>query len=231
MDVLQDTTQPISRNTFIAHVFSTNEEDKAEFLNVIQYASMGILPIVTLNKLIQKFIPEADTEKSSLELLAEIFLQIIVIFCGVIIIHRIITYFPTYSGFKYDNLTLTNVILTFLIIVLSIQTKIGIKANILFDRVVELWEGEESKPPKRKGSGSGVSKHSPSQADHLDNSNIQTDLFPPAPIATTSTRGGGIETNVGFGSATAASASNQMFEQAPQIMAANSLLGNSFGSF
>lgn len=52
-------------------------------------------------------------------------------FCGIIVIHRIITYFPTYSGFIYESLTLTNVILAFLVIVLSIQIKMGLMINIL----------------------------------------------------------------------------------------------------
>ena len=51
------------------------------------------------------------------------------------------SFIPSYSGFKYENLTLTNVILAFLVIVLSIQSKIGIKVNIIVDRVNELWNG------------------------------------------------------------------------------------------
>ena len=131
MEIINDSD--LSKKTFLSHVFSTTEEGQAEFLNVIQYSSMGVVPIVMLNKIVQRFIPEADPEKSTLELLAEIFIQLTIMFCGAIIIHRAITYFPTYSGFKYENLTLTNVILAFLIIVLSIQTKLGLKVNILFD--------------------------------------------------------------------------------------------------
>jgi hypothetical protein len=73
MDLLQETGHE-SKKTFLNHVFSGSEEGKAEILNVVQYAIMGVVPIVVLNKLIQRFIPEADTDKSSLELLAEIFM-------------------------------------------------------------------------------------------------------------------------------------------------------------
>ena len=76
MDILQENRE--TKKTFISHVFSTKEEDKAEILNVVQYSVFGILPIVILNKLIQKFVPEADPEKSSLELLAEILIQLII---------------------------------------------------------------------------------------------------------------------------------------------------------
>ena len=130
-----------NKPTFFSHVFSTSEEGKAEIMNVVQYAMLGVIPIVVLNKLIQRFIPDADVEKSSVELLIEILIQLVVMFVGVILIHRMITYVPTYSEFKYESLSLTNVLLAFMILVLSIQTKLGIKVNIMYDRLMELWDG------------------------------------------------------------------------------------------
>jgi len=181
------------KKSFISHVFSGTEESKAEILNVIQYAILAVIPVVILNKLIQRFIPEAEADKSSLELLAEIFIQLIVMFCGIIVIHRIITYFPTYSGFKYENLTLTNVIIAFLILVLSIQTKLGIKVNILAEQLMDLWNGSSSdkgdaKKNMRKRESMTGGKHSSSQADYLqDNSSAtQMTVFPPLPTSTSS---------------------------------------------
>ena len=66
MEILQESTQ--SSRSFLSHVFSTTEEGKAELLNVVQYAVLALVPVFVLNKLIQRFIPEADLEKSSLEL-------------------------------------------------------------------------------------------------------------------------------------------------------------------
>lgn len=226
MDILQE-AKDIHRKSFLGHVFSTTEEGKAEILNVVQYATLGVIPIVILNKLIQRFLPEADTEKSSLELLVEVFIQLIVMFCGIIVIHRIISYIPTYSGFKYENLTLTNVILAFLIIVLSIQTKLGIKVNILVDRIAELWNGP-SQSKQSKGSGNrGGSNHTISQSDYIDNSPMQGDMFPPAPMVTSKPSGGG-----GYDQMRGASSGGtaQMSDYSGP-MAANSVLGGSFGSF
>jgi hypothetical protein len=228
MDILQESKD--TKKGFFSHVFSTAEESKAEILNVVQYAFLGIIPVVILNKLIQRFIPDADGDKSSLELLAEIFIQITVMFCGIILIHRMITYIPTYSGFKYENLILTNVILAFLILVLSIQTKLGIKVNILADRISELWNGNSDQKVnvrQRVRVNDPMSGHHSSQADYLDNH--AADMFPPAPIATsrppvethdTMMRGSG-------GGAPAVHAPPMDFGP----MAANSLLGSSFGSF
>lgn len=189
MDSIVQETKAFSHNSFISHVFSTSEENKAEILNVIQYSLSGIVPVIGLNKTIQKFIPEADVEKSSVELLAEIFMQIVIMFVGIILIHRLITYFPTYSGYKYECFNLTTVILAFLIIVLSLQTKMGIKVNILSDRLMELWNGpgEDKKASMRKKNHM-MPNHAPSQADHLDASGIQQGTFPPAPAVTIDSR-------------------------------------------
>jgi hypothetical protein len=228
MEILHETTD-IHKKTFFNHVFSQTEEGKAEILNVVQYSMLGVIPVLVLNKLIQRFIPEADPEKSTLELLVEIFIQLIVMFCGIIIIHRIITYMPTYSGFKYENLTLTNVILAFLIIVLSIQTKLGIKVNILFDRANDLWNGTSSSDSKenvKKGIrvNKPVSRHAPSQADYLDNSQTQNSIFPPAPVATTRQSNGMDSYDMMMGRPSMDGGSMM------GPMAANSMLGGSFGS-
>ena len=187
MEILHE-VKDLNKKSILSHVFSTTEEGKGEILNVVQYSLMAVIPVVLLNKSIQRFIPEADPEKSSLELLAEIFIQLVVMFCGIIIIHRIITYIPTYSGFKYESLSLTNVIIAFLIIVLSIQTKLGMKVNELWDRLLEMWngpdDGKKDKVKKGVRVNNGQSAHSPSRADYIDNSSMQN-TFPPAPVATT----------------------------------------------
>lgn len=207
-----------NKNTFFSHVFSTTDEDKAEMLNVIQYALIAVIPVVILNKTVQRFIPEADPDKSSIELLVEVVIQLALILIGIILIHRIISFIPTYSGFKYENLTLTNIILGFLVIIFSIQSKIGMKANILVDRINILWNGpienmEDEQPVRKKKTRR--SAHTPSQADTLDNPALQNDLFPPAPIATS--RGGNDTLQI---------------DESPfgGPLAANSVLGSSFGT-
>jgi len=205
-----------SKKTFFSHVFSTTEEGKAEIMNVTQYSLLGVIPIVLLNKLIQRFVPEADADKSTIEILIEVLIQLIVMFVGIIIIHRFITYIPTYSEFKYESLTLTNVILAFLILVLSIQTKIGIKVNILVDRIMETWSGTK----ENMETGKKKEKHSSSQHDGYEQHNDI--IFPQAPISTTRPTAGSDE--MMRGSPVAPS-----YNQGP--MAANSFGGSPFGSF
>jgi len=138
---------------FLKHVFNFDEESKSEMMNIIQYAVLALIPIVVFNKIMQRFIPEADDEKGSIEITAEVLAQVISMFLVILIIHRIITFIPTYSGEKYVSFNVTNIILAMLVIVLSLQTKLGEKVSILADRVIELWEGPKDMKKGKKGQG------------------------------------------------------------------------------
>ena len=150
---------------FFKHVFNFNQESKDEMLNIIQFAILAIIPVVILNKLMQRFVPEADDDKSSIEITAEVLAQIIVMFLVILIINRIITYIPTYSGEKYQAFSVTTIILPMLVIILSLQTKLGEKVAILVDRLIELWEGRtgESKTKNGKNGKNGKSQVKVSQ--------------------------------------------------------------------
>lgn len=139
-----------STKSFIKHVFNFEEEGKAEFLNVIQYALLAIIPIIILNKTMQKFVPEADEQKGSFEILAEVIAQVVLLFVGMIFINRIITYVPTYSGIKYPDHSIVFIVIASLMILLSLQTKLGDKVSILVERVSELWEGKSADDKKKK---------------------------------------------------------------------------------
>jgi hypothetical protein len=141
------------KQSFMKHVFNFDENSKAEILNIIQYSVLALIPVVIINKLTQRFVPEADDEKGSVEIVAEILAQVIVMFLFILLIHRIVTYIPTYSGEKYADFSITNIILAMLVIILSLQTKLGEKVSIIVDRVVALWEGPQSTKKGKKGQG------------------------------------------------------------------------------
>ena len=155
MESLEETSKNISSKMgFFKHVFNFEEESKGEIFNLIQYSTIALIPVVILNKAMQKYVPEADEEKGSFELLAEVMTQISVMFIGILLINRIITYVPTYSGIKYPDFSVTYIILAVLVITMSLQTKLGEKVSILFDRVVELWDGKPEKNTKKGKKGS-----------------------------------------------------------------------------
>ena len=141
-----------SKPGFFKHVFNFDSDSKAEMLNIIQYAILALIPIIILNKLMQKYIPEADEEKGSLEISAEVLLQIIIIVLGIFFVDRLVTFVPTYSNIKYLDFSITQIIIATLLILLSLQTKLGEKVSLLFDRVMELWNGPSDKDDKKKKS-------------------------------------------------------------------------------
>ncbi len=140
---------------FFKHVFNFDDDSKTEMMNIIQYAVLALIPVVILNKSMQRFVPEADDEKGNFEILAEIVGQVVIMFMGILLIHRIITFIPTYSGEKYGDFAITNIILAVLVIILSLQTKLGEKVSIIVDRAMEMWEGpKDDKKGNKKGKAS-----------------------------------------------------------------------------
>lgn len=148
MEDLEDTIT--SKVGFFQHVFNFDNDSKGDIMNIIQYSLLAIIPIVLLNKLSQKYIPDVEEEKGSVEILAEIIIQVLVIFLGMLLIHRILVYIPTYSEKKYTQMSITSIVLPVLLITLSLQTKLGEKVAILFDRVSDLWNGTSSKDKKKQ---------------------------------------------------------------------------------
>lgn len=146
---------------FFKHVFNMNEDSKSDMMNIVQYAVLSVTPVVLLNKTMSKYVPEADESKGSVELGAEVVLQVIVMFIGLLLIHRINTFIPTFSGEKYPEFNIVYIILAVLMITLSLQTKLGEKVSILCDRVMQLWEGREgltSQPAKAGNNNVKVSQ-------------------------------------------------------------------------
>ena len=148
-----------NKEGFIGHVFNFNANAKEEMMNIVQYAILAVIPVVLLNKSIQRFIPEVDDEKSSLEIVVEVVVQLIFLFLGIFFIDRLVTFVPTYSTKKYEPLSVINIILSMLVITLSLQTRLGEKVSILVDRVNEMWSGnseDDGKKKKKKKRGTSV---------------------------------------------------------------------------
>ena len=143
MDISDD-----SKKNFFKHVLNFNDDSKSDMLNICQYSIIALIPVVLLNKVMQKYVPEAEDTKSSLEVLAEIIIQIFGMFFGLLMVHRIITFVPTYSGVNYPDFNIVFIILAVLMITLSLQTKLGEKVSILVERINELWNGKTNAKTK-----------------------------------------------------------------------------------
>lgn len=174
METIEETTTKI--NSFYDHVIKFDQSDKNNLINIIQYSVIAIIPIVIINKLMQHYIPEADDQKSSLEISAEVFAQLIFMFVGMYFIHKLVTYIPSYTGIHMGEFNVIPVILPFLVILLSLQSKLGEKVEILVDRVLEMIYGNDIHTKNTKSQQhvritQPIVRHQPSQADNLGNHN------------------------------------------------------------
>jgi hypothetical protein len=131
-----------STKGFFKYLFNFDEDTKSDLLNIIQYSFLAIIPILLINKGLQRYMPDVDEEKGSLEIIAEILVQLIVMFVGLFYVNRIIKYIPTFSGMDYPDLSIVCIIASTLIVILSSQTRIGEKCNIIIDRMTEVWNGK-----------------------------------------------------------------------------------------
>lgn len=181
-----ETTNKVGKNGFINHVFNFDNDTKTEVLNVGQYMLLAIIPMGFYNYMVDSVIPEVDESKSNLEILAEVVGQLSLILVGLLFIHRLITYVPTYSGRAMGDMNLFSVILLLLVLSYESHTKVGEKTKILLNRLRDIWEGKKAddKDKKKKDasvvkvtqpiSRAGMPTHQPSRADYLQSHNTMT---------------------------------------------------------
>ena len=140
---------------FFKQVFKLNEDAQGEVLNMMQYVAIGFIPAIIVIYVIRYYVPDPDDEKGSLTIVAEIFAQTFGMLLGIYFIHRMIIYFPTYSGIKYERFHIINILMVFVMILFSIKTKLGEKAQILVERAVDMWSGNGNKGGPAQGQGPG----------------------------------------------------------------------------
>lgn len=239
MESIEESVKSNSKEGFVQHVFNMDEDSKHEILNIMQYALLAIIPVVILNKSIQRFVPEAEEEKGTPEILAEVVFQVVAMFIGILLIHRIVSFVPTYSQASYAKLHVTSIVLAFLVIVLSLQTKLGEKVNILLERLSNVVYGETNLKDQKKDKSvvkvsqplSGMN-HQASRADHRGSPSQQypSSLGDMAQAQT----GGQTFNNMYAGPNTplvgAATPGEPMSDMQNEPAAANDMLGGSFGS-
>lgn len=198
---MEDISETVSTNVksvkgesvgFFNYVFNFDDENKCDMMNLIQYTLLAIIPILILLKVVKQVVPEEDDSKGSLEILVECIGQIVLILGFMWIINKTIRYIPTYSGCEYEKFLPTNFIIPFLIILITMQTKLGAKFNILIDRASDYWNGTSSKhsgqirvsqPLSRQNMPTNIPQHQPSQSDYMDQllpSDPQLTALPPS---------------------------------------------------
>ena len=147
-----------TQKTFFKHMTDLDSGDKSNMMNMLQYTLLAVVPIVLVLKLIKTFVPEDNDESPSLEILVEVIGQITFMVLSIWFIDRMIQFIPTYSGVKYKAMDTISFLLGFLMILMTMQTRLGAKINILIERVMKVWNGETSIPKENKKSNVKVSQ-------------------------------------------------------------------------
>lgn len=189
MDTISDSVKSAQHEGmgFFKYVFNFDTENKAHILNMLQYTMLTIIPVLLILRGIKHIIPDEDESKGSLEILFESLGQVILIMLAIWFTNKIIHYIPTYSGEGYPKFNEISFILPFILILATMQTKLGAKFNILIDRTMklitgrgeEVFAGKQQQGQPQQGGQNVVrisqplaGQHQPSQADYLDRSQL-----------------------------------------------------------
>jgi hypothetical protein len=185
MNKISDSVKSVQGESisFFTHVFNFDHENKSNILNMLQYTLLAIIPVLIILRGIKHIVPEDDDSKGSLEIFIESIGQVILLMLAIWFTHKIIQFIPTYSGEAYPKFDEISFIIPFVLILATMQTKLGAKFNILIERAIELVTGKSNDIAAKAGAQGGqnvvrVSQplagqiHQPSQSDYLDRSQL-----------------------------------------------------------
>ena len=152
---------------------------KIEFMNSLQYAILSIIPIILTLKLIKNIIPNVDETKGTMEILFESVGQISLTIFLILSINYLVRLIPTYSGESYTKIDILNYIVPFLFLMLTMQTKIGEKINILSNRFLDYWNGNADNTNKKNTNINSVNLRNNLTNIPVVQDNIQHNKLPP----------------------------------------------------
>jgi hypothetical protein len=152
-----------NKPNFFSHVFNFEDESRHDMMNIAQYSVLAVILVILLNKLLDTYMPPPDANKGTVMLAVEIMLQVIVMFLGVLFLHRIIEFIPTMSGVKYAPLNVITVILPLLVILLNVNSSSGIgqKVSMLWDSVTGAAAPKEKPTMKASQPGFNIPQFLP----------------------------------------------------------------------
>jgi hypothetical protein len=129
-----DEIKPITNQGFFSYVFKLSKFKQADLLNFVQYSAISIVPFIILYYYIKKYSPKITYESSSLYILFDTFLTMILFIVGIFFIDRIVNFIPTISGKYYDVINLTNISIVLIMVLLITRAGYMERTSILLYR-------------------------------------------------------------------------------------------------
>lgn len=188
---------PVDNNIgFFKKVTTIDDDQKDSLMNGVQYIAMATIPVALADMLLRRFFLDKEPgNKGTIELLAEILGQVVLTIILMFCIHKVIIAIPTYSGKAMNRINYTSLSLGMLITLFSLNHNIRNKLDIVFGRLMDMWEGkkEEKKSKKKDKSKISVSQpisgrqqlmptHRPSRADYLGTQNQNSTMPVSQPV-------------------------------------------------
>lgn len=130
MDI-QKVERQVFKNNFVEHVFKFDDGAKTDLLNGIQYILFAVIFVTILNSALGRIMTDADESKGDVELFGEIMVHLIIMFVGLIMVDRIITFIPTYSGSEYKPINMMTLIFVFIVLQMDSESVLGRKMRML----------------------------------------------------------------------------------------------------
>ena len=113
---------------------------------------LAIIPSIVFSNYVNKFLPVADSNKSSLEISFELLIQMLVTYYGFFMIKHVVVNIPTITGKDYPTFTFFTGVIPMMFTITANHTSFSEKVNILITRFQDLWNGETKTNDKQKSS-------------------------------------------------------------------------------
>lgn len=134
----------INPKSFFNHMTSFDKNQKAEYMNMVQYGFLALIPILLINKGIGELFSPNTEDKTTIELTIEVSVQLFILISSIYVVHRLVTFIPTYSEVPYSGIDFIGTVLTFILIIFSFQTHVNEKAQLIFQNVYSMIIGHSS---------------------------------------------------------------------------------------
>jgi len=174
MDTVLDNDSGTKAKTvggFFKAVFDSSTESQVMLLNAGQFATLALLPSYGLLRLLREYVPPPMGTKGSLEIVVEVIAQTVSMVIGIVVIDRAVSYVPTLSGVPYASAVniVPGILIPFIIILLTVQTKLGAKIDILYARAAgeDTIEALTAPEPEAQHQISLLPRHTSTQMPQL----------------------------------------------------------------
>ena len=139
-----EVNEPIedTKKGFFGYVFNFDNTNSGQLGNLYQYTFIAIPLILLSLKTLNYLSPDVDETKGTLEILFEIFISINWILLTIWFVNKIIRFIPTKTKMAYPIFNETNFVIPLLIVLFTMNTKLGNKINVLIERLVDLYDGK-----------------------------------------------------------------------------------------